>query len=235
LEKSLNPRKAEMAQAVSLPLAAGGRNILTLGPYRNEWQGFPDVVIQAPESAVKKHARYSAAKAGDPIAAAQLVDAVLSDSAIESMRKTIGDSRPVVLPLNALEAAGQNIIPVALGERVADRLGLPIDLNIVQVNKVGHTGSSGYKRLALPALFDGPVQRGQDYILVDDFIGQGGTLAQSARLHRVRRRPCGARYCIDRQTLFSQTVIRWRNAGKIERKTWASTRPLVARAIRLRA
>lgn len=81
------------------------------------------------------------------------------------------------MPLNALEAAGQNIIPVALGERVADRLGLPIDLNIVQVNKVGHTGSSGYKRLALPALFDGPVQRGQDYILVDDFIGQGGTLA----------------------------------------------------------
>ena len=38
------------------------------------------------------------------------------------------------------------------------------------------TGSDGYSRLALLALFGGDVKE-PEYFLVDDFIGQGGTLA----------------------------------------------------------
>jgi adenine/guanine phosphoribosyltransferase-like PRPP-binding protein len=39
-----------------------------------------------------------------------------------------------------------------------------------------HTVADGYRRLALPALFGGDVKE-PEYFLVDDFIGQGGTLA----------------------------------------------------------
>jgi hypothetical protein len=53
---------------------------------------------------------------------------------------------------------------------------LPVSEGIVQINRVTHTGASGYHRLARPALFDGEV-REEEYYLVDDFIGQGGTLA----------------------------------------------------------
>ncbi|MFH1602551.1 MAG: phosphoribosyltransferase [Pseudomonadota bacterium] len=47
----------------------------------------------------------------------------------------------------------------------------------MQANTVGHTGASGWARLARPAVFDGEVASGRNYVLVDDFVGQGGTLA----------------------------------------------------------
>jgi hypothetical protein len=51
------------------------------------------------------------------------------------------------------------------------------DKGIVQINVVQHTGADGFSRLARQAEFDGDVQSGARYVLVDDFIGQGGTLA----------------------------------------------------------
>ena len=57
------------------------------------------------------------------------------------------------------------------------RLDLPVNDSIVQSNSVGHTGASGFHRLANQALFVGPVTQRQSYFVVDDFVGQGGTLA----------------------------------------------------------
>ena len=48
---------------------------------------------------------------------------------------------------------------------------------MVQLNSVGHTGADGFKRLANQALFAGAVAPGATYLVVDDFVGQGGTLA----------------------------------------------------------
>jgi len=42
---------------------------------------------------------------------------------------------------------------------------------------VGHTGADGFKRLANQALFAGAAVHGATYLIVDDFVGQGGTLA----------------------------------------------------------
>ncbi|WP_071658949.1 phosphoribosyltransferase [Duganella sp. HH101] len=47
----------------------------------------------------------------------------------------------------------------------------------VQANKVNHTGANGYARLQRQAIFSGVASLGLNYVLVDDFIGQGGTLA----------------------------------------------------------
>ena len=47
----------------------------------------------------------------------------------------------------------------------------------MQLNSVGHTGADGFTRLANQALFSGNVVAGQEYLVVDDFVGQGGTLA----------------------------------------------------------
>jgi hypothetical protein len=48
---------------------------------------------------------------------------------------------------------------------------------IVQSNRVGHTRARGWHRLVTPAAFDGPVGIGRRYVLVDDHVGFGGTLA----------------------------------------------------------
>ncbi|MEN8217891.1 MAG: hypothetical protein ABFS56_16285, partial [Pseudomonadota bacterium] len=52
-------------------------------------------------------------------------------------------------------------------------------------NIVGHTGADGFSRLARQAMFDGKVSAGDCYLLVDDFVGQGGTLA-NLRVHVIQ-------------------------------------------------
>ena len=47
----------------------------------------------------------------------------------------------------------------------------------MQANIVGHTGADGYARLARQPAFEGQVHPDADYVIVDDFVGMGGTLA----------------------------------------------------------
>jgi hypoxanthine-guanine phosphoribosyltransferase len=143
---------------------------------RTSWGDFPDVVIHAEESRVKKHPHYAAAKAGDPAAAETLILDCVTLDALDWIDRMIGHRTPYLLPVQAVEAAGVNVIPGTLAECLSVMLRLPVVVDIVQINRVSHTGSGGYHRLAHPALFEGPVLPG-DYFLVDDFIGQGGTLA----------------------------------------------------------
>ena len=52
--------------------------------------------------------------------------------------------------------------------------------NIVQASRVFHTGAKAMERLLLRPQFDGPVTAGTAYVLVDDVICLGGTLAELA-------------------------------------------------------
>ncbi|MFM8823743.1 MAG: hypothetical protein ACKOD8_10480, partial [Limnohabitans sp.] len=54
------------------------------------------------------------------------------------------------------------------------------DQDLVQITKVFHTGADPMERLILRAEFEGSVQAGAQYVLVDDVIGLGGTLAELA-------------------------------------------------------
>jgi hypothetical protein len=143
---------------------------------RTDWGNFPDVVIHAEEALVKKHPRYAVAKAGDVYAAKDLVLQTLANEALDRIRAIIGGGQPHLLAIHALETDGANAIPGALSQVLSKLLRLPLANGIIQINRVSHTGASGYYRLAFPALFDGPVNE-PEYFLVDDFIGQGGTLA----------------------------------------------------------
>ena len=138
--------------------------------------GFPDVIMHASESAIKNHPRYSAAKAGDIEAARQLVSNVVSRDAIARIKQRMGDDRYQLVPIHALEAEGVNEIPAALAKRLSLELAVGINDEIVQINTVGHTGSDGFHRLANQAAFTGKVLPGR-FLVVDDFVGQGGTLA----------------------------------------------------------
>ena len=59
-------------------------------PYRCDWDSFPDVVLHAGETAVKKHPEYAAAKSGDSDAAFALVNDLVSESAITELIKIAG-------------------------------------------------------------------------------------------------------------------------------------------------
>ena len=94
-------------------------------PPRTRWPpGFPSVVIHAPESSVKKHADYWAAKRGDADAALRLVQATLSADAVGTLRGLIGNRRPTLVSAHALEreAVLPQVDPVHREPRAPRRL-----------------------------------------------------------------------------------------------------------------
>lgn len=146
-------------------------------PPRSPLYSFPDVVLHAPESATKGHSAYAAAKAGDIGAAEVLVTELVNPAAIEAIRAALAGTEVELVPIHALELEGVNEIPAALATTLSGRLALPVNRSVLQLNSVGHTGADGFWRLAHQALFSGAVEPGKRYFVVDDFVGQGGTLA----------------------------------------------------------
>jgi hypoxanthine-guanine phosphoribosyltransferase len=146
-------------------------------PLRAPWpESFPLADIHAPESSVKKHPAYAAAKSGDAGASLELVQSLANDALIESLHAYRKQS-PLLLPVHGIEGTSVNTIPLALAVHLSEQLGYDIALDVIQASKAGHTGSSGWWRLVSPALFSGQITPGTAYILLDDFIGMGGTFA----------------------------------------------------------
>ncbi len=121
---------------------------------------------------------YTAAKSGDADAALQLARRLISEISVQQLRELVASPDALILPVVADELAGYNAIPDAMSQVLATKLGLQaVAGRIVQTNKVGHTRARTFQRIVTPAAFSGPVlQRGQ-YVLVDDHVGLGGTLA----------------------------------------------------------
>jgi hypothetical protein len=146
---------------------------------RSPWSPeFPDVVIHSDLQARNRHSSYAAAKVGDAEAANTLVRDLLSVESTERLAHLVAGRHPLVLGVTADEVGGFNAIPDAMAEILAECLDSEVASGtIIQANKVGHTRANGWHRLVTPAVFDGDVVLGADYVLVDDHVGFGGTLA----------------------------------------------------------
>jgi len=153
---------------------------------RYPWEVFPSVWIHAHESKVKQNPSYHAAKSGDPDAAHLLVGTLLNPIIVEQLADTFARQKPILVSAHAVEGSGVNAIPEALADMLAQQLGWPKDNGIVQINIVAHTGADGFSRLGRQAKFDGDALAGKPYLLTDDFVGQGGTLA-NLRSHIISR------------------------------------------------
>jgi hypothetical protein len=149
----------------------------TAHPQRMAWKGFPDVLIHATESAVKGHPAYRDAKAGDVLAAQALIRDNFNPAKAAELAALLPGLQPLLVSAHAFEREGVNAIPEVFADVLGQMLGWPVDAGVVQTNVVGHTGADGFSRLARQASFAGAIIPGADYVMVDDFIGMGGTLA----------------------------------------------------------
>lgn len=122
-----------------------------------------------------RSAAYLAAKAGDVEAAVRVVQAVGKPERAAALAAKHPDA--IVVPVHAEEASGRNAMPATFAKWLGHQTGLAVDDGIVQSNRVFHTGADLAGRFARRATFDGPVEAGRDYILADDFVTSGGTLA----------------------------------------------------------
>lgn len=132
---------------------------------------------------IKCHADYSAAKAGCEEAAFRLVNDLAHDF-LDSLKGAFPQGVHYVSPY-AQEATGDNAIPLLLSLMAADTLDGYSDTDIVQLQKVFHTGADPMERLLLRPSFEGKVERGNNYVLVDDVTSMGGTLAELANYIRL--------------------------------------------------
>lgn len=127
---------------------------------------------------LKAHPAYVRAKAGDGDAALQLIMDLALPAIAEHWRR-FGEDVIFVVPF-AREASGDNAIPQVLANLCAVICGASADEDVVQVTRVYHTGADPMERLAMRPAFDGEVQAGRSYVLVDDVVSMGDTLAELA-------------------------------------------------------
>jgi hypothetical protein len=146
---------------------------------RSSWPpSFPPVVLHTSVKIRDAHPAYAAAKSGDAEAALELAEFLIQPTAIEKLARIFAQcSNPVLLPIHAEEQDGFNAIPLGISQILSAVSGVPIDDEILQVNKVAHTHADGFTRLARQPEFDGHVNEKAEYFIIDDHFGMGGTIA----------------------------------------------------------
>lgn len=168
-------RLAEKAKSIMIDAKEVNGNLISM---RTDWKDFPDIFIAHSANTITSHEKYAAAKAGDMEPALELVNDYLDDDFLNELDKFIKKFDDVhVLPVHAEEMAGRNKIPVAYAQAIQQILGLSLDDDIVQATRAFRTQSDGIGRLVKRVSFEGDVVSGRNYLIVDDVVTQGGTLA----------------------------------------------------------
>jgi hypothetical protein len=126
------------------------------------------------------HPHYVAAKAGDADAADRYTATFLDSQSLDRLRRLTATRPCRVLAVHAEERTGRNAIPEAMATKLAAACGVPVDATIVQSNRPYRTRASGLERFAHRVWFDGVVEPDLYYLLVDDHVTVGGTLADLA-------------------------------------------------------
>ena len=147
---------------------------------RTSWENFPKVQVLFPLNTLKKTSEehYIKAKSGDVLSAFKLLAMELNTyGEIVKLNEIFVQNSPIIVPVLAIEALGNNRIPAVFSQMIGTMLELEVNEDIVQTVKANHTNAGAYERIVRQPRFDGQVQAGRNYIIVDDTVAMGGTLA----------------------------------------------------------
>jgi len=128
---------------------------------------------------LRSHEKYESAKSGNAEASVTLVTELAKDVSIQEAGERYGPD-VIYQPLVAVEASGRNQVPSALAEYYAARTGATAGEEIYQTNVTAHTGEGMMSRLLKRPEFAGGVVRDGKYVLVDDVVTSGGSVAALA-------------------------------------------------------
>lgn len=171
LKALLMPVRVEVAVPVSAP--AGTEKYATRTPWTPETA---KATVHTSLNKLKSHRDYAAAKSGDAKAAYNLVRDLMSPEKIRALAKKYEGRNVVIYPINAIEAGGINRIPLAMAEYISEITGWPVNTDVIQANRVHHTGATAAERILRQPIFEGKVT-GDLAMIVDDVITTGSTVA----------------------------------------------------------
>lgn len=144
---------------------------------RAAWGGFPSIVRNGELGSLSMEPEYHLAKCGDKVAALELVSRLMTAEVISQVKSLFSSCNVHLLPVLAVEQSGNNKIPLAMAAVLSDRLNLDVELGIVQRETIKRTGAGSDHRLAFNPTFTGNVLPEQKYLVLDDTLTMGGTVA----------------------------------------------------------
>lgn len=114
-------------------------------------------------------------KAGNEEAAVELVDKLVDDKIVSQLANQYPNA--IVVPIPSMETADKkpNAIPLAYARKF-EKAGLQIADDIIEIDSAHHTGKKSFKRVVNRPHFDGTIEQGREYIIVDDVFAMGGTI-----------------------------------------------------------
>ena len=144
---------------------------------RVSWNNFPPVIRNSSENQLAKNMSYIAAKCGNDEAAIKLVDVNLTDDTTRAISYFIKDQNPCLLPVIATCEKGTDKIPLAMASVIADRLNLDVEIGIVQIDQLERNDDAPERLLGYNPRFAGTVETGRSYLILDDSLSMGGSVA----------------------------------------------------------
>lgn len=144
-------------------------------------QGLNSVTILRHVGALKRLPEYEAAKNGDYAKAALLAQSFITPEIANSIADEVRKTESILLPVVGFEQNNNNCIPSACAVRISELTGIHFADGVIRKTPDSRTHQDGIERIFNTPIFEGKVQAGARYYLLDDTITQGGTLAALAR------------------------------------------------------
>jgi len=145
---------------------------------RSPWpEQFPDVIAHGVQG-IRRDPDWAAAKTGDAEAALRLVERLAKPEAAARLRQALGGEDALLVTVRQAErGGGDNLIPATFARWLSAQTGLAVDERILRKNRTMRTDANALQRLVRRAAFVGDVEPGRAYVIVDDVVTQGGTVA----------------------------------------------------------
>ena len=138
---------------------------------------FPDVDVAVLwNDEYKNNPDRLAGKKGDISAAIRLANKYVTQEFADKIKKEYGDS--ILVPVSDYTATDKNALPMGFASILAYKADMPLDTSIEKINKTSHASAkNALQRISERAIFKGEVKQNNYYLLLDDFVALGSTVA----------------------------------------------------------